>query len=137
MTDIDKLIPQRPPMRMVDTFFGGDAESCETGLSIGPDNVFCLEGKLIEPGLIEHMAQSAAAFSGFGAFMEGFPPRVGYLAEIKSFSIRRLPSVGEKLRTRISHVEEILGMTLVHGEVTSDGEKIAEGDLKVYIPELS
>jgi predicted hotdog family 3-hydroxylacyl-ACP dehydratase len=122
-------------MRMVDTFDGMGENSCRTALEVRQNNVFCIGGKLIEPGLIEHVAQSAAAFSGFEAYSKGEPPKVGYLAEIKSFSFFRLPLVGEVIRTDMTLTGKILGMSLVHGVVTSGDGKIAEGDLKVYIPE--
>ena len=60
-----RLLPQRPPMIMVDTLFSAGSDSAETGLAVSGDNVFCLDGCLIEPGIIEHSAQSAAAFSGY------------------------------------------------------------------------
>ena len=47
-----KLIPQRPPIVMVDTFFEADAVSATTGLTIKTDNIFCLDDTLQEPGLI-------------------------------------------------------------------------------------
>lgn len=35
------------------------------------DNVFCIDSQLIEPGIIEHSAQSAAAFAGYRYFLGG------------------------------------------------------------------
>ena len=63
---ITELIPQRPPMVMVDRFEGIDAEDqSHTSLTVREDNLFVEEGALTECGLIEHMAQSAAARVGW------------------------------------------------------------------------
>ena len=51
------LIPQRPPIVMVDALYSAGDSEAETGLRIGEDNMFVAEGRLREPGLIEHIAQ--------------------------------------------------------------------------------
>ena len=38
------LIPQRPPMTMVDSFYGCDADGAYCGLSVMEDNLFCIGG---------------------------------------------------------------------------------------------
>lgn len=56
------LIPQRPPIVMVDSFFGFEENRSYSGLTDHiTDNLFCEAGRLQEPGIIEHIAQSAAA----------------------------------------------------------------------------
>ena len=71
------LIPQRPPIVMVDSFFGFEENHSYSGLTVTADNIFCETGeqqegseqpeigKLQEAGIIEHIAQSAAARIGF------------------------------------------------------------------------
>ena len=59
------LIPQRPPIVMVDSFFGFEENRSYSGLTVTTDNLFCEAGRLQEPGIIEHIAQSAAARIGF------------------------------------------------------------------------
>lgn len=87
--EIFRLIPQRPPMVMVDALHEADAEGGETGLTVKEDNVFCIDSQLIEPGIIEHSAQSAAAFAGYRYFLAGEEPHIGLIGEIKSFRIGR------------------------------------------------
>ena len=62
---IKELIPQRAPIMMVDTFYKADETDCETGLTVLSDNIFCENGDLLEPGMIEHVAQSASAHAGY------------------------------------------------------------------------
>lgn len=92
--EIFRLIPQRPPMVMVDALYEADAEGGVTGLTVKEDNVFCIDSQLIEPGIIEHSAQSAAAFAGYRYFLAGEEPHIGLIGEIKSFRIGKKPAVG-------------------------------------------
>lgn len=131
--EIFRLIPQRPPMTMVDTLFRADETGGETGLTISEDNVFCIGGRLIEPGIIEHSAQSAAAFAGYRYYLAGEKPHIGLIGEIKTFRIERTPKSGERLRTKVAVVGEAMGMSLVETETFSAGERIAGGQIKIFI----
>ena len=46
------LIPQRPPIVMVDSFFGFEENRSYSGLTVTTDNLFCEAGRLQEPGII-------------------------------------------------------------------------------------
>ena len=45
------LIPQRPPIVMVDSFFGFEENRSYSGLTVTTDNLFCEAGRLQEPPL--------------------------------------------------------------------------------------
>lgn len=120
-------------MVMVDTLFDATAEGGETGLTVLEDNVFCQNGCLIEPGIIEHSAQSAAAFAGYRYFLAGEEPHIGLIGEIKNFHIYRLPKMGERIRTKISVVGEAMGMSLVQSETYVGEDRISDGQIKIFI----
>ncbi len=63
--ELFRLIPQRPPMVMIDRFYGIEENTSWSGLTVTPDNLFCRDGVLQETGIIEHIAQSAAARVGY------------------------------------------------------------------------
>lgn len=63
--EIQALLPQRPPIIMVDQFYGMDETGSYSSLTIDSDNLFVRNGQLDECGLIEHIAQSAAARIGY------------------------------------------------------------------------
>lgn len=130
-----KLIPQRPPIVMVDSFFEADAESATTGLTIHPDNIFCLDGTLQEPGLIEHVAQSAAAFAGYAPYTRGESPKLGFIGEVKKFKITRLPQAGEMLITTLKVLGEAAGVTLIAAETSASDETVATCQMKIFIKE--
>lgn len=130
-----KLIPQRPPIVMVDTFYKADAESATTGLTILTNNIFCLDGHLQEPGLIEHVAQSAAAFAGYAPYTQGEAPKLGFIGEVKKFKINRLPQAGEHLRTSLKVLGEAAGVTLIAAETRVEDECVATCQMKIFIKE--
>lgn len=132
---IYRLIPQRPPIVMVDTFFEADAVSATTGLTIKSDNIFCQGNQLQEPGLIEHVAQSAAAFAGYAPYTRGENPKLGFIGEVKKFKINRLPQVDEVLKTSLKVLGEAAGVTLIAAETEVGEECVATCQMKIFIRE--
>ena len=133
---IKELIPQRDPIMMVDTFFEADETSCTTGLTIKSDNIFCEDGELIEPGLIEHIAQSASAFAGYKEKLKNAPtPPIGYIGEVKKFKLIRRPKIGERITTHIQTVSEIMNVSLIKTEAKAGEETLATCQMKIFIKE--
>ncbi|MDR1102940.1 MAG: hydroxymyristoyl-ACP dehydratase [Tannerella sp.] len=130
-----ELIPQRAPMVMVDAFYGGSDTEAVTGLTVRPDNLFCEDGKLTEPGLIEHIAQSASALAGYKAFRKRQPAPVGYIGEIRKLTLFRLPATGESLRTSVRILSEIMNVSLLTAETLSGEEVVVSGQMKIFIRE--
>ncbi len=133
--EITKLIPQREPIRMVDKLMDVDGDVAQTVLTVRPDNYFIDEdGLLAEPGLIEHIAQSASAFAGHKALEAGATtPPVGYIGEVKKFHCYRRPYVGDELRTKIIMGAEVDGVTIISGETSVGDEVVADTQMKIFI----
>ena len=133
--EVYKLIPQRNPIVMVDTFFYADEGGAETGLHVQSGNIFCQGDVLSEPGLIEHVAQSAAAFAGYLPYTKGETPKLGFIGEVKKFKITRLPKIGEFLHTHLKVLGEAAGVTLIAAETISEYELLATCQMKIFIKE--
>ena len=132
--DIKKLIPQRDPIMMVDKFYCAEGENAETGLTVKEDNYFIEEdGMMAEPGLIEHIAQSASAFAGHKALVAGDPLPVGYIGEVKKFHCYSCPAVGAELHTIITMGAEVNGVTLLSGKTSVDGVVVADTQMKIFV----
>ena len=132
--DIKKLIPQRDPIMMVDKFYCAEGENAETGLTVKEDNYFIEEdGMMAEPGLIEHIAQSASAFAGHKALVAGDPLPVGYIGEVKKFHCYSRPAVGAELHTIITMGAEVNGVTLLSGKTSVDGIVVADTQMKIFV----
>lgn len=120
---------------MVDRLVDAEDERCTTSLTIAPGNFFLdADGLVAEAGLVEHIAQSASAFAGYRAKEAGAEkPPVGYIGEVKRFHCYRRPAVGETLTTTIDMGPTVGEVTIIRGETTSNGEKIAETQMKIAI----
>ena len=65
MRDIRELIPQRPPILLVDGLESVEGDTAVSTLTVRADNCFTdEEGVLSEAGVVEHIAQSASALAG-------------------------------------------------------------------------
>lgn len=132
--DIKKLIPQRDPIMMVDKFFSVEGDTAKTGLLFSADNFFLEEdGKMAEVGLIEHIAQSASAFAGHKALVQGQPLPVGYIGEVKKFHCYERPVVGSEIQTFITMGTEVNGVTLLTGKVEVNGVVVADTQMKIFV----
>ena len=131
--DILKLIPQRDPIVMIDTFFGIEDNTSTTGLTVQPDNLFVENGKLQESGIIEHIAQSAAARIGYIYMQKGESVPLGFIGSVDKFELNDLPSIGETLRTTITVLQEVFGITLVQATVCIENRTIATCNMKIFI----
>lgn len=111
----------------------GDEATCQ--LEVRPDNFFIDEDSLMaEPGLIEHIAQSASAFAGYRAIEAGATePPVGYIGEVKNFHLYFRPKIGDKLVTTITMGAEVEGITIIRGETLVNGEVAADTTMKIFV----
>lgn len=128
-----ELIPQRPPMVMVDAFFGVDNRDSFSGLTVTGENLFCCDGKLTEEGIIEHFAQSAAARIGYLFVQNNEAVPVGFIGAVGKFTMHVHPKVGSELRTVVSVIQEVGNITLASVKSWVGDEPVAEGELKIYL----
>ena len=131
--ELQKLLPQAPPMLMIDVLVKSDAENTITNLTIKDDNVFCSNRKLKEAGLIENMAQTAAARSGYEAKINNTPVKVGYIASIKNLSINFLPNINETIETEVVQKTEIGNITVISANIKLKEELVAKCEMTVIL----
>lgn len=127
------LLPQKFPFQMLDQLLEYNHEIIRTQFLIQQDNVLVTENQLCEGGLIENMAQSAAAGTGYAAKADGRDVPVGYIGAIKNVLIHRLPMVGETLQTEICTKFTVGQATIVEGKIFSEKESIASCELTIFV----
>lgn len=135
--NVEALIPQKKPFVMVDKLLHFTSTEVEAGLTITNTNIFVKDNIFTEPGLIEHMAQSVALHTGYDYFLKEKPAPVGYIGSIKSINISELPKVSDRLKTKVTIVQEFMNITLVDISVTVNNKVIAYGQMKTVIAEQS
>lgn len=127
------LIPQRPPIVMVDKFYGIEENSSYTGLAVTADNIFVEHNKFKEPGIIEHIAQSAASRIGYICQQNNIPVPLGFIGSVDKLIIHSLPPIGEELYTEIKIIQEVAEITLIGATVKSGNNLIAECRMKIFL----
>lgn len=133
--EIKQLIPQREPIMMIDTFYGATDKTGKSALTVLADNVFCEDGQLREMGMIEHIAQTCAAYNGVKNKQnngEASKPKLGYIGEIKKCQVVRLPRVGEQLVTEVVVTAEVMNVTLMEATTKIGEETVASCQIKLF-----
>jgi predicted hotdog family 3-hydroxylacyl-ACP dehydratase len=126
-------IPQRPPVVMVDSFYGIDGDISYSSYTVTDESVFCMDGILDECALIENMAQSAALRVGWQCVSAGRAVPLGFIGSVAKCDIARKARVGETLHTTVRVITEFENVTLAEAEITTRGEKIAACTLKIFL----
>src|SRR3979409_39637 len=99
--DILSLIPQRSPFVMIDKLIYADEKFSRSVLKVREGNIFVEKGELAEPGLVENIAQTAAAGIGYICRIEKQPVRVGYIGAIQNLEIAALPKINDEIETEV------------------------------------
>lgn len=134
--DIEILIPQRPPFVMIDKLLKVTDTTTTTGFSIKADNIFVENGEFKEPGLVENIAQTAAANAGYISHTENKPVLVGYIGAVNNLQVFAMPKTGDELITEITTENQIFDVTLISGKITCNGQLIAQCKMKIFINQL-
>jgi len=127
------IIPQKPPMVMVDHLVELTGTTIATTFLIREDNLFCEQGRFREPGLIENMAQTAAAGMGARLSGGGESAPLGFIGGIRNLKIVELPQAGQEITTRVTILHQVFDATIVLGEAFLAGRLIASGELKIFL----
>ena len=135
--NIHALIPQGPPFVMIDTLVQSGEASTSASLVVRADNIFVEEGLFREAGIVEHIAQTAAARSGYEMQLANGPLRTGYIGAVKNLEIFSLPQIGDELVTEIKIENRIFDITMISGKTHSNGKLVASCEMKIFINKLN
>jgi 3-hydroxyacyl-[acyl-carrier-protein] dehydratase len=131
-SEIERLIPQRAPMVMVHELLESSDHHAKTSLTIEQNNLFVRDGKLREPGLVENIAQTAAAQVGYQCLEKMMAVPIGYIASIKSLKIFGLPLVNSAISTSVKVTNQILDVTVVEGVVEQEGNVLCSCEMRIF-----
>lgn len=130
---VENLIPQKFPFVMVDKLIDFKENEIVVGLTVPENNIFVKDEVFQESGLIEHMAQSVALYTGYQFYLKKQPAPVGYIGSIKSIEINHLPKLNDEIETVVTVLHEFMGVTLVDISSKLNGVEIAKGQMKTVL----
>ena len=133
--EILKYIPQRPPFVFIDKLYQADDEKLVSGFLIKEDNPLIIDGQLSESGLVENIAQTAAAGIGYKCISNNKPVVPGFIGAVKRLQLSELPDIGADLITTVTITSEVMNATIIHGVVELEGKVIAECDMNIFLQE--
>ncbi|HEY0261605.1 MAG TPA: 3-hydroxyacyl-ACP dehydratase [Chitinophagales bacterium] len=132
---LEKILPQRNPFILISALNDYSETTAVTTFVIAENHLLVENGTLNEAGLLENMAQTAAAQLGYKALLNGIVAPLGFIAAVKNFEVISYPKIGQKIETKIAYVNVVLNIQVVNAEVFLCGEKIASAELKIFIHE--
>jgi 3-hydroxymyristoyl/3-hydroxydecanoyl-(acyl carrier protein) dehydratase len=130
---IREYLVQQDPIVMVDTILENTENGVVTGFCPGPHNIFVKDGKFTEPGLVENMAQTAAAKAGYEARLQNADPLVGFIGAVKNLKIYSLPNAESDLQTKMQITNRIMNVNIASIAVSCDEQVVAECEMKIFL----
>ena len=121
---------------MVDKIIDSSEKITRSKFLINSDNIFVENGYLKEPGLVENIAQTAAARAGYLAQVEKKPVLIGYIGAIKNLEIFFFPKTDDELITEITIENQIFDVTLISGKIICKNKVAAHCEMKIFINQI-
>jgi 3-hydroxyacyl-[acyl-carrier-protein] dehydratase len=131
--EIEQYIPQRSPIVMIHELAEASEEHAVTHLHVTTDNVFVRDGVLLEPGMVENIAQTAAAQVGYIFKQNNLTIPIGYIAGIKDLEVHGQPPVGATIKTTVRVLNQVLDVTLVEGLVHLNDNLLARCEMRIFV----
>lgn len=130
---ITDYIPQRPPMVMIDLIKSCEGNRIETTFEIKSDNQFLSEERLSESGMLENIAQTAAAKVGYECLNKKLPVPLGFIGAINKVEILDYATIGQMVNTQVEVTREVLNVTIINGTCLLDGQVLAKCEMKIIL----
>ncbi len=131
--NILSFIPQRAPFVMIDEILHSDESTTQSAFVIKAGNIFAQDGELKEPGIVENIAQTAAARAGYMALQINKPVQLGYIGAIKNLIINGYPKINETITTEVVIQNQIFDVSLISGKIICNGIVLAQCEMKIFI----
>jgi 3-hydroxyacyl-[acyl-carrier-protein] dehydratase len=126
-------IPQRPPMVMIDELIACDEKTATSSFLIKAGNIFVEDEKFTEPGLIENIAQTAAAMMGYQCALQNAPVPIGFIAAVKDLKINFIPNTASVIETTVTVTNNVMNVSIIEGKVEQSGKILCICEMKILI----
>ena len=130
---VDGIIPQKPPMCIIDTLDTLAERSASCSALIKKDMPFIEDdGSVDNVAYLEMIAQSIAALNGFRNMNESGASPEGYLLGAKNLVILGRATEGDRLSIMVFKYARYGGFGIVKGIVSKNNQVLARGEIKVW-----
>ncbi len=126
-------IPQRAPIVLVSRIYKSDETSIVTGFDITDNHILTQDGNLSESGVIENMAQSAAARAGYEAVKNSSTPVIGFIGNIKDLVIHHLPKSGNEILTEVVTKTQVMNVSIIEAKSYCQNQLVASCEMKIFL----
>lgn len=120
---------------MIDCLDNVDDDTISSLFEIPKDSPMIKDGFFQEGGLVENIAQTAAAGVGFECISNNKPVVIGFIGSVKNLVTFRLPKPGETLETKVKTVSKIMNATIIKGVVKASGKILLECEMNIFLQE--
>ena len=129
----DGIIPQEPPMRIIDEIVRVGERSGEVSVAVSAEMPFVGEDGAVDRAIhFELMAQSIAALNGFKQLGGSQEPSGGYLVGAQNLEILESARVGDVLTVSVYKDLRFGGFGIVKGTVSREDTILARGEIKIW-----
>lgn len=133
-----RVLPHRPPLLLLDSVDGIDADGARATVILRPDNPFVNAEGLLEP--LAYAEMIAQCFAAFGASQRAMPgdeekPPIGYLAALRDVRVLAHARLSDVLTVSARRTASLGAITVVEGEVRRGNALLATGQCKVFVTE--
>lgn len=135
----EKLLPHRGQMLLIDSVLTVEDGAGTAHADLSAESIaVASDGNLLPPFYIELLAQTYAAVCGYRLQSLGQPVPEGYLVGVQKFQI--MPEAytdfsNNELLISVQTVGDFDGFAVVEGTVSREGKILAEGKIKLFVPQ--
>lgn len=134
---VRELVPQRPPMLLLDAVTRQEGDTIACAAELRADNLFVREGRAPAALALEYMAQAIAALHGLRARARGEAVRVGLLVGCRALQLHAdWLRVGDALQVQARRAFADGALAEYSASVTRGDELVAEAVLHVTLAEM-
>jgi 3-hydroxymyristoyl/3-hydroxydecanoyl-(acyl carrier protein) dehydratase len=131
---IKELIPQREPFIMVDRLITFEEGLFTSLLVIREGNFFAKDGVFRAEGMLENIAQTAAAGAGYAFKLNNEKVKLGYIGAVKNAEIISEPKIGSTITTQIELINKVFNVDIVRGTIYNENQEVlASCEMKIFI----
>jgi predicted hotdog family 3-hydroxylacyl-ACP dehydratase len=127
------LIPQRIPFVFVDNLIYIDDKTSHGVFKIPAENIFVKSGFYSASGMVESMAQTAAAGTGYLCMKNHKKIPLGYIGAVQKLEVYDWPPSNAEIRMEINLITNILQVSLVSGIVKYREKVMTSCEMKIFV----